>query len=292
MKTIRLLLILTIYLTIASYAQAQVTDDPAANYKAALELVNTNKGTEAIPYLEQVIKTQTNYTTAAYSLLGGVYDKALQPDKAIAVYKDGLKAYPQDQNLNFNLGIAYFRARQYNDAELAAIEAIKLDPKHANSQRLYGLVTFHQNKRMNALLAFCSFLLLEPNGPRSDEAITNLQSILKGGVLKADGPVKTPPTDAKETAAFNTIISSTIPTGQIKKLTGNALLEFQLKTIFIQAGLASAKKSEKIFFDKFYVDYFYKLAQTGNVPALTKLINSKTEDAALSDWVKGAERGF
>ena len=271
---------------------AQETDDPATNYKTALALVNANKGTEGIPYLEKVIKTQSNYTNAAYSLLGGIYDKALQPDKAIAVYKEGLKAYPQDQNLYFNLGIADFRAKQYPDAELAAIEAIKLDPKHANSQRLYGLVTFHQNKRMNALLAFCSFLLLEPNNPRADEATTNMQSTLKGGVLKDDSPVKTPPADAKETAALNAIISFTIAAGQTKKLTGNALLEFQLKTIFTQAGQASAKKADKTFFDKFYADYFYKLVQSGNVPAFVKTITTKAEDAGLSDWVKGTERGF
>lgn len=286
-----LITLLLLFCATNLFAQ-DATDDPATNYKTALALVNANKGTEGVPYLEKVIKTQSNYTNAAYSLLGGIYDKALQPEKAIAVYKEGLKAYPQDQNLYFNLGIADFRAKQYPDAELAAIEAIKLDPKHANSQRLYGLVTFHQNKRMNALLAFCSFLLLEPNNPRADEAVTNMQSILKGGVLKDDGPVKTPPAGAKETATFNAIISTTIAAGQAKKLTGTALLEFQLKTIFTFSGMVSAKSAYRTFFDKFYADYFYKLARSGNVPAFVKSITNKAEDAGLSDWVKGTERGF
>ncbi|MES2376453.1 MAG: tetratricopeptide repeat protein [Bacteroidota bacterium] len=271
---------------------AQDTDDPATNYKAALALVDAGKGTEGILYLEKVLKTSSTYTNAAYSLLGSIYDKNNQPEKAIAVYKDGLKAYPKDQNLYFNLGIADFRAKLYADAELAAIEAIKLDPKHANSQRLYGLVTFHQNKRLNALMAFCSFLLIEPNGSKSDEAITNLQSILKGGVLKADGPGKLSPAQAAENAKSNAIISGAIAAAQAKSLTGTALLDYQLKTIFTQAGLASAKKANKTFFDKFYADYFYKLAQSGNVPGLTKLIATKDVDAKLMDWVKGTERGY
>ncbi|MCC8426794.1 tetratricopeptide repeat protein [Mucilaginibacter sp. UR6-11] len=292
MKLKSLSITILLSLLFAPTLLAQDTDDPATNYKAALALVDAGKGTEGIPLLEKVLKTQSAYTDAAYSLLGGIYDKNNQPEKAIAIYNDGLKAYPKDQNLYFNLGIADFRAKKYNDAELAAIEAIKLDPKHANSQRLYGLVTFHQNKRLNALMAFCSFLLIEPNGPRSDEAITNLQSILKGGVLKADGAVKTLPADAKETAAFNAIISSAIAAGRAKKLTGNALLEFQLKTIFSQTGQASARKTDRSFFDKFYADYFFKLAQSGNVPALAKLITTKTQDAALMDWVKNTERAF
>jgi tetratricopeptide (TPR) repeat protein len=271
---------------------AQDTDDPATNYKAALALVDAGKGPEGIPNLEKVLKTQSTYTNAAYSLLGSIYDKNNQPEKAISVYKDGLKAYPKDQNLYFNLGIADFRAKLYAEAELAAIEAIKLDPKHANSQRLYGLVTFHQNKRLNALMAFCSFLLIEPNGSKSDEAITNLQSILKGGVLKADGPGKLSPAQAAENAKSNAIITGAITSGQAKNLTGTALLEYQLKTIFTQAGLASAKKANKTFFDKFFADYFYKLAQGGNVPGLAKLISNKEVDAKLMDWVKGTERGY
>ena len=279
-------------LVTASVFAQDSTDAPATNYKTALDLVNAGKGAEGIPYLEKVLKTQSNYTNPAYSLLGSIYDKSNQPEKAIAVYKDGLKVYPQDQNLYFNLGIADFRNKQYAEAELAAIEAIKLDPKHVNSQRLYGLVCFHQNKRMNALLAFCSFLLLDPNNARADEAATNMQSILKGGVLKADGPVKTPPADAKETAVLNGIITGAIAAGQAKKLTGNALLEFQLKTIFTQAGQLSAKKTDQTFFDKFYADFFSKLAQSGNVPALVKVITTKTDDAGLSEWVKGVEREF
>lgn len=271
---------------------AQETDDPATNYKAALALVDAGKGLEGVTYLEKVLKTQSAYTNAAYSLLGSIYDKNNQPEKAIAIYNDGLKAYPKDQNLYFNLGIADFRAKLYADAELAAIEAIKLDPKHANSQRLYGLVTFHQNKRLNALMAFCSFLLIEPDGGKSDEAITNLQSILKGGVLKADGPGKLSAVQAAENAKSNAIITGAIASGQAKNLTGAAMLDHQLKTIFTQAGQVAAKKANKTFFDKFYADYFYQLAQSGNVPGLAKLIANKEVDAKLMDWAKGTERVY
>lgn len=291
MKTTYLVLTAFSLLTITqSFAQS---DDAATNYKTALKLVNSNKGTEGIPYLEKVIKTQSNYTDAAYSLLGSIYDKSNQPQKAIATYKDGLKAFPQDQNLNFNLGIAYFRDKQYAQAELAAIEAIKIDPKHANSQRLYGLVTFHQNKRANALLAFCNFLLLDPAGDKSDEAITNMQSILKGGVLKAAGaPTRLPPAEAKENAKFNAIISASVKSGKAKKLTGSTLLEYQLKTIFTQIGQISAAKPNKNFFDTFYADYFYKLAQSGNAPLFVKLIQTKILDPALSTWAGAFEHKY
>lgn len=275
--------------SIFAFAQS---DDAGANYKTALSLVNSNKGKEAISYLEKVIKTSPSaYTAAAYSLLGSIYDNDHQPEKAITAYKDGIKAYPQDQSLYYNLGLAYFRDKQYGEAEAAAIEAIKLDPKNANSQRVYALVTFHQNKRMNALLGFCSFLLLESNTPRTAEAFTNMQSILKGGMLKEDGKGTLSAADIKERTTLNAAIATVTTSAQAKKLTGTALLEYELKGIFTNAGQLAEKKADKSFFDKFYAAYFYKLAQSDNMPAFAKLVENKEMDAGLTDWVKGTERG-
>ncbi len=159
---------------IEKYKQALATEpeNAQANYQLAYSLSASGKGAEGIPYLNKVVSTNNSFTGPAYELLGSIYDAAHQPGQAIDAYRAGIKIKPGYQPLYFNLGLACFRAKQYADAELAAMEAIKLDPEHANSQRLYGLVTFHQNKRAAALLGFCSFLLLESDGRRSAEAYT------------------------------------------------------------------------------------------------------------------------
>jgi hypothetical protein len=281
-------------------------DNPAANYQLAFSLVAAKKGDEAIRYAEKVSKMSSAYTAAAYSLLGGVYDAAGQAAKAIAVYNDGLKAFPHDQNMWFNLGLAYFRDKQYAEAESAAIEAIKLDIRHANSQRLYALVAFHQNKRMNALLGLCSFLLTAPNSLRAEEAYTNIQSILKGGVLKGADNKELASTEAREAVTFNAGINTIINSPAAQKLSGIQLLEYQLKTIFTFAGQAANKKAAKSFFDNFFVIYFNDLAQSGHAQALAHLISISTDKAAyekwkqanpakvaaMDDWVRSTPRSF
>jgi hypothetical protein len=206
----------------------------------------------------------------------------------------------------FNLGLAYFRDKQYADAEKAAIEAIKLDVKHANSQRLYALVAFHQNKRMNALLGLCSFLLTDPNSPRAEEAYTNIQSILKGGVLKGADTKELTSAEAREAAALNAGINTIINTPTAQKLSGLPLLEYQLKSIFTFAGQAANKKPVKSFFDNFFIKYFFKLAQSNNTEALAQLISKSSDKtayekwqqansakaAALDDWTKSTSRSF
>ena len=259
-------------------------DNAAANYQLAFSLVALKNGNEAIPYAEKATKLSSNYTAAAYSLLGGIYDASAQAAKAIAVYSEGLKTYPNDQNMWFNLGLAYFRDKQYAEAEKASVEAMKLDVKHANSQRLYALVAFHQNKRMNALLGLCSFLLTDPTSPRAEEAYTNIQSILKGGVLKGADTKELTTAEAKEAAALNAGITTVINSPAAQKLSDLPLLEYQLKNIFGFAGQAARKKVTTTFFDSFFVIFFNNLAQSGHAEALAQLISKGADKAAYEKW--------
>jgi len=273
---------------IEKYKQA-LTADPEnvqANYQMAFSLFSSGKGTDGIPYLNKVVKTSNNFTGPAYELLGSIYDAAKQPQQAIDAYKAGINIKPDYQPLYFNIGLAYFRAGKYADAELAAIEAIKLDPKHANSQRLYGLVTFHQNKRAPALLALCNFLLLEPDGPRSAEAYTNMQSILKGGALKIEGK-----TDAANVALNlnKTLMAAAATTDNRRYASPADLLAAQLKAIFTAVGQLSGKQTGNDFFRNYYAAFFYKLAQTEHMPAFARLMDLSANKAADTQWLQQNE---
>jgi tetratricopeptide (TPR) repeat protein len=297
---------------IAKFNEVLKTDpeNANANYELAYSLYSSKKADAAIPYLEKVIKsTHAGLVVSAYCMLGNIYDDGHQAQKAIDAYNQGIKIGPDYPQIFYNLGLAYFRNQQFAEAEASAIEAIKHNPKNASSQRLYGLVCFHQNKRANALLAFCSFILLEPNTQRSTEAYNNIQSILKGGVLKDNNGksvVQVSAQDDKETGTLNLGISTVALSGQSKKLEGAALLEYELKSIFELSGQLAEKKTDKNFFDKFFAAYFSKLAESNNMPAFTHTITltiNKEESAkwgkehaaeinALAEWIGKMDRSF
>jgi tetratricopeptide (TPR) repeat protein len=273
-------------------------DNGYANYEIAYSLYAFKKPNEAIPHLEKADKsTNTELSVAAYVLLASIYDESNQPKKAIEIYNEAIKINPNYPQIYYNLGIAYFRNQQFAEAENSAIEAVKHDPKNASSQRLYALVTFHQNKRANALMGFCSFILLEPTGQRAAEAYANIQHIIQGGALKNPNggtTITISPKDDKETGSLNLGITLVVQASQSKNLKGVDLLEYQLKSIFTLAGQLSEKKAEKTFFDQFYADYFYKLAQTANMPAFTRVIalTGTKEDAVLAQWLQTTQRTF
>ena len=277
---------------IAKYNEALKIDpeNAQANYEMAFTLVSTGKGNEGISYVEKAIEKSNSlqFKAACYDMLGSIYDNDHQTQKAIEAYKSGIQINPKYQRLYYNLGLTYFRNKQFAEAEANAIEAIKIDPKHASSLRMYALVTFHQNKRVNALMGFCSFLLLSSQGPQAAEAFGNIEHILQGGVLK-DGSGKNTillsTKDSKENESMNLAISVSVLSGQNKKLTGMDLLEYELKSIFTIAGETSEKKTDKDFYDKFFADYFYKLAKSDNMPAFTRLVSLSANKDANTKWM-------
>ena len=63
------------------------------------------------------------------------------------------------------------------------------------------------------------------------------------------------------------------------------LLEYEMKSIFTIAGETIEKKTDKDFYDKFFVDYFYKLAKSDNMPAFTRLISLSANKDTNTKWM-------
>jgi len=295
---------------IAKYKEALSADPDyaTANYQLAFTLNVTSKGLDALPYLDRAEKSATasaTIVTAAYELEGSIYDQHKQPQKAIESYKAGIKVNPAYQPLHYNLGLAYFRDHQYTEAETEAVEAIKLDNKHASSQRLYALVTFHQNKRAAALLGFCSFLILEPNTARSAEAYGNIQHILQGGALKPEpGEATAHHISADDNALNQAITKAVADVARRRYFVAADKLTEQLRAIFTAIGMLAEKQTGNDFFRIYMAAYFYKLAQTPDMPAFARLVSLSTpvsaqwakinagKMAALDNWIKTTERVF
>jgi len=134
-----------------------------AYYEMSFSLYASGKPKDAIPYLEKIVVSSPDFRAGACDILGSIYDDDNQPDKAVAYYKEGIEANPKYQRLHFNLGMTLMRQKKYTEAESSIIEALKLDPKHASSHRVYALCSYYQNRNISAVLALCNFLLIGPD---------------------------------------------------------------------------------------------------------------------------------
>lgn len=281
---------------IEKYQQA-VKADPAnmqAEFEMAYSLFSSGKGNDAIPHLEKVIKTDVSLSAGAYDLLGSIYDDNKEYDKAANLYKQGIKANPQYQRLYYNLGLSLLRQQKYAEVETYAADALKLDPKHGSSHRLYAVACMGQNKSVAAIIAYCNFLLLEPQTQRSVEAYQQITQIIQSkykvtgdknvNVFVQDNKNLDPDMSAAETGLSLAAASATLEKN--KRKTMAAIFEDQLKTIMGITGELSAKKKDKTFFWTFYADYFYKLSQSANMPVFARIVSLTGNQQENLQWFK------
>ena len=293
---------------IAKYNEA-IKVDPnyaTAYYEMGYTLFSTGKGKNAMPYLEKVLQLDPK-SGGAYDMIGSIYDDDKQMDKAIEYFQKGLKVDPGYQRLYYNLAIMYYRLGKYPESEANAVSAIKLDPKHASSQRIYAMATYSEDKRGVSLLAWSSFLLLEPQTKRSVEAFNYIRHLLNYGIKRdsAKNVQLSISSGASEAGNMALSISVLAATVDKKGLTGIDSLKLELKSAYSIAGNFNMNKQDS-FYSHFYADYFTKLASTDNMEAFIRLISltayreeniqwfkdNSTKLSALEAWVGSTKREF
>ena len=292
---------------LAKYQEAlrKDTSNLQAQYETAYTLAASGKPDQAIPYLERIAPSNTY--AAAYDLLASIYDDKNDFVKAEAYYKQGIIAFPNFQRLRFNLGISYLRQKRYVEAERASIKAIELDPKHASSQRVYALATYGQEKRGVSLLAWCSFLMLEPQTKHSAEGYQYIQKILSYGITPTSEKSVTINFSTKDLESPNITMPLAVlaATSGKKGLTSLDSLTLQLKRIFEISEGFDGKKTDT-FYKKFFSEYFKNLAGSPNMPAFTHLISlsiypednlkwfkeNNTQLSSLNYWMQSTKREF
>jgi tetratricopeptide (TPR) repeat protein len=157
-------------------------------YEMATTYVALEKFDKAIKYAEKVIKNKNGNEALAYAVLGTAYDMDGKPKKAIKAYEKGVKAFPNEYNLYYNLGITQFAQKDYDGAEKSAMSSITNNPKHANSHNLLGNIELEKNKKIKSLLPCYGYLMLKPTGKLSVAIRKSIESIyLKGVRVKQDG---------------------------------------------------------------------------------------------------------
>lgn len=274
-----------------------------ANYQMAFALFSIRKNKEALLFIDKATKgSDARFNASAFSLMGSIYQGTNQLPAAIAAYQNAIKADSSNQRIYYNLGIAHFRYKQYTDAENSFELAIKLDSTDAGSWRMYALAAFHQNKRAQALLGFCSFLILEPNSSGSAEAFGNLQNILSQGILKPEPGYSPTPILRKLSDYQNNILAKALTTVAIKK-TASQTDKFAARLSAVFNALSAIPRDKNYSWYKL-ADYFAKLPDDQTAaftryvsqsakPENAKWLKDNTDKAtALQIWLSANKPGF
>jgi tetratricopeptide (TPR) repeat protein len=151
-------------------------------YEMATTYMALQKFDKAIKYAEKVIKLKNGNEALAYTVIGTAYDMDKKPKKAIKAYENGVKAFPNEYNLYYNLGITQFAQKDYDGAEKAAMSSIKNNPKHANSHALLAAVQMEKDKKIKSMLPLFGYLMVQPTGKKAVAKREILEELFMKGV--------------------------------------------------------------------------------------------------------------
>ncbi|MDP4206865.1 MAG: tetratricopeptide repeat protein, partial [Bacteroidota bacterium] len=274
-------------------------DNILALSEKALTLQSLKKYDESIKCCQRAIKKHPgdDCLKSVYVYYGNALDELKETDKSIKLYDEGIKQFPDFYQLHFNKGITLWSVKKYDEAILCFQRAISLNPKHAGSHNAIARILNIENKRIPALLAYCRFLVIEPQTKRAKENLEFLQTIMKGSVKKTGDK------EISVNITTNMLVDSTA-NGKTKEnsfqstdllLAMDAALDYDAKNKdktevekFIRkfdtvcASLEESQKNNYGFYWSYYAPYFIEMKNKSFIETFAYIAFASSDDPAVS----------
>lgn len=230
---------------------------------------------------------------AIYVQIGSAQDELGDAKKAIETYKAGLKKFPSDFLIHFNLGVTYNKQGEYEEARKAIKKSAGLNPQHTSSHLLLASLFDRGGYKTPALLAACRFLVLEPNSARSAAAVNLVSKKMQAGVSEGKDAntinIFIDPAAKKDEGDFGAIDLGISLTKAAEKMdakkdkTEMQLLVSSFETLFAILGEQKADLSK--FTWKYYAPYCAEMKKRGHVEAFVYYINQRRGSPEVNEWL-------
>lgn len=171
---------------IKKYKEALAIDKNSsnANCEMANTLVEAKRYEEAIGYADKVIELKNGNEELAYAVKGTSYDMLGKYEEAVEAYSSGLKRFPDNYLLHYNLAYTHFMGNHYTLAEQEAIAALKLKHNHANGHMILAECAKRNGEKSKALLSLYYYLLLRADSKDAPNALKMIEEQMTAGVTR------------------------------------------------------------------------------------------------------------
>ncbi|WBO85483.1 tetratricopeptide repeat protein [Hymenobacter yonginensis] len=272
--------------------------DPAnitARYELAMTYNTQDRNAEAVALCKEILKQEPKPDASFYSTYGNALDGLKKPKDAAKIYQEGLKRYPNDGPLYFNLGITQAKGLDQPAEAIASMQqSVRCRPEHANSHSALATLTAMQGNRIAALLETLRLLQLEPTGPRAAASLARLDRLVGQGVkqtgdnsisinmsadvLKQVNSKKSQPDNFSQADMLLTMATALDFDEKNKSKAPTERLVEKLSSLC--QGLAEGKpEQQEGFVWQYYVPYFVAMEKQGHLPALAYTVQASRAEA-------------
>lgn len=284
---------------IAKYDKALILDKDNlfALAEKAMTLMSLKKYDEVISNCKKAIKKHPKDKDLknVYVSYGNALDGLKEPKKSIQIYDEGIKNFPEYYHLYYNKGVTLAGSQKYEEALLCFEKSVSLNPKHASSHNGVAQLIYAKKAKMPALMAFCRFLVQEPQGKRAEVNLDILQKILKADVKKTgennitlsiampEKGKKAKENDFAMTEMMLGLASALDYDDENKNET--EIMQFIRKIDIICGSLGEGKKEGKGFYWENYAPYFIELKEKKLTQTFAYIVFASSEKPEIKEWL-------
>lgn len=281
---------------IASYKKALELDSKSllAHYEIAMTYLYAQQYDLCLKHADVVLKQKGEHQMSAYVTKGNCLDAMGKADEAIKTYKKGIKKTGGGYLLFYNMGLTYFNQNEMDQAETALLTALEDNAAHASSHLVLGHVMRSKRQKVQSMLSFYYFLLLEPNSGRSAGALkllteqftenvtqtgpTSLNIVLNMSALNEDN----------EFSAAELMIPMIIATNNTDENRGKTPEELFVKNTqsLLEFLGESRKETSKGLWWELQIPLLYEIAKTEHIEAFCYYILQSGDNGAAA-WLEG-----
>ncbi|TYZ10933.1 tetratricopeptide repeat protein [Hymenobacter lutimineralis] len=276
------------------------------NYTARYELAMTyntlGQHKESAALCKELLKDDPEPSAAVYGTYGNALDGLKKPKDAVKIYQEGLKRYPDDGSLYFNLGVTQASSLEQPAEAMASMQqAVRCRPEHTNSLNAVSLLTLQLDNRVPALLEMLRLLQLEPTGKRAEATIARFDNALGLGVKKTGDKAVTINLSSN---VVGNVSKENIPdnfAGPDMLLTMSGALDHSKENSKKTAPVLFADKLALLvsvleenhpekqtgFAWQYFVPYFVEMKKQGHLPALAYSVQASRAEATpeIREWL-------
>jgi tetratricopeptide (TPR) repeat protein len=270
-------------------------DDISALYELGFSYFAKGEYQKSLDITNKGAQYKSDTLAAFYTLMGNDLDHLGQADKAMKVYKEGIKQFPRNAQLHYNLAIALIGAKKADEAKKSFKNALSVGPDHPSSH--LGLSQLYQNDnyKIPAMLAALRFLVLEPKTARSAAVVKMVDKIMQAGVQQGSDPTqltvfmdtggKTDEGDFNAVTAALSIIGVGRHLLESKGKSEIRLFIDNLSTMLNIMAESVSKEKSSGFAWEYYRPYFCEMATRKFVEPFCYYISQSAQSEEVDRWL-------
>jgi uncharacterized protein len=251
----------------------------ALTYNSKKEYLN------AIEVCKKGMDLKSEFDYNYLSSYGTALDNLKRSDEAIEIFNQAIIKFPYNFELYFNRGITYYKEDKFKEAVKDFQKTIELNYYYASPHFHLGMICAKHGKYAQAMLCLETFLMIESNSSRSQEAINALSKISNASfeiVEKADQTIDFEENNYSE---LNLLINSKVALDKkyktIVKEKDPIINQTQLLSEKIEVNDATAG-----FWTINYAKIFKKQYDQKLIAPFTYIIFTATSDSRITSWLK------